>query len=39
MLAMLRETADLRRCALRLKPEAVDFTLDELEKGIWSFAG
>jgi hygromycin-B 7''-O-kinase len=37
MLTMLYETADLRRYALRLKPEAVDFTLDELEKGIWSF--
>lgn len=38
MLTMLYESADLRRYALRLKPEAVDFTLDELEKGIWSFA-
>jgi Ser/Thr protein kinase RdoA (MazF antagonist) len=37
MLTMLYETADLRRYALRLKPEAVDFSLDELEKGIWSF--
>ena len=37
MLTMLYETADLRRYALRLKPEAVDYTLDELEKGIWSF--
>lgn len=37
MLTMLYETADLRRYAMRLKPEAVDFTLDELEKGIWSF--
>lgn len=38
MLTMLYETADLRRYAMRLKPEAVDFTLNELEKGIWSFA-
>ena len=37
MLTMLYETADLRRYAMRLKPEAVDFNLDELEKGIWSF--
>ena len=37
MLTMLYETADLRRYALRLKPAAVDFTLEELEKGIWSF--
>lgn len=37
MLTMLYETADLRRYALRLNPEALDFTLDELEKGIWSF--
>ncbi len=38
MLTMLYETADLRRYAERLKPEAVDFTLDKLEKAIWSFA-
>ncbi len=37
MLTMLYESSDLRRYALRLKPEAVDFTLEELEKGIWSF--
>lgn len=37
MLTMLYETADLRRYAMRLKPEAVDFTLDELELGIWNF--
>ncbi len=37
MLTMLYETSDLRRYALRLKPEAVDFTLEELEKAIWSF--
>lgn len=39
MLTMLYETADLHRYAKRLKPEAVDFSLDELERGIWSFAG
>ena len=38
MLTMLYETADLRRYAMRLKPEAVDFTLDELEREIWTFA-
>jgi hygromycin-B 7''-O-kinase len=38
MLTMLYESSDLRRYALRLKPEAVDFTLEELEKEIWSFA-
>jgi len=37
MLTMLYETADLRRYALRLKPEAIHFSLDKLEKGIWSF--
>ncbi len=39
LLTILYETADLRRYALRLKPEAVDLTLDELERAIWSFAG
>lgn len=38
MLTLLYESSDLRRYALRLKPEAVDFTLEELEQGIWSFA-
>ena len=38
MLTMLYETSDLRRYALRLKPEAVDYTLETLEKAIWSFA-
>jgi hygromycin-B 7''-O-kinase len=37
MLTMLYETSDLRRYALRLRPEAVHFTLDELERAIWSF--
>ncbi len=38
MLTMLYETSDLRRYALRLAPEAVNFSLEELEKAIWSFA-
>ena len=37
MLTLLYETSDLRRYALRLRPEAVDYTLDELERAIWSF--
>jgi aminoglycoside phosphotransferase len=37
LLTVLYECADLRRYALRLKPEAVDFTLDELERAIWNF--
>lgn len=37
LLTILYETAELRRYALRLKPEAVDFSLDELEKAIWNF--
>jgi hygromycin-B 7''-O-kinase len=37
MLTMLYETSDLRRYALRLAPEAIDFSLEELEKAIWSF--
>ncbi len=38
MLTMLYETSGLRRYALRLKLEAIDFTLEELERAIWSFA-
>lgn len=38
LLTILYETADLRRYALRLKPEAVNFTLDELERAIWNFS-
>lgn len=37
LLTILYECSDLRRYALRLKPEAVDFSLDELEKAIWNF--
>jgi aminoglycoside phosphotransferase (APT) family kinase protein len=36
-LTMLYETADLRRYALRLSPEAVDWPLEKLERSIWSF--
>lgn len=37
LLTILYECSDLRRYALRLKPEAVDYTLDELERAIWNF--
>ena len=37
LMTILYECSDLRRYALRLKPEAVNFSLDKLEKGIWSF--
>ncbi len=37
LLTILYECSDLRRYALRLKPEAVDFSLKELERAIWSF--
>ena len=37
MLTMLYETSDLRRYAMRLSPDAVDLTLDELERAIWCF--
>ena len=38
LLTILYECSNLRKYALRLKPEAVNFTLDELEREIWSFA-
>jgi hypothetical protein len=38
LLTVLYECSDLRKYALRLKPEAVNFTLDELEAAIWTFA-
>lgn len=38
LMTVLYECSDLRRYALRLKPEAVNFTLEELEKCIWNFA-
>ena len=37
LLTILYECSDLRKYALRLKPEAVDYTLDELEREIWNF--
>jgi Ser/Thr protein kinase RdoA (MazF antagonist) len=37
MLMLLYESADLRRYAMRLRPEAVDYSLEKLEKEIWSF--
>lgn len=37
MLTMLYETSDLRRYAMRLAPEAVDYSLDRLKSSIWSF--
>ena len=38
LLTILYDCSDLRRYALRLKPEAVDYALDELERAIWAFA-
>ena len=38
MLTILYEFASLRRYAERLSPEAVNLTLEELERAIWSFA-
>ena len=37
LLTILYECSDLRRYALRLKPEAVNFSLEELERAIWNF--
>jgi hygromycin-B 7''-O-kinase len=37
MLTMLYEYSSLRRYSERLRPEAVTYTLDELERAIWSF--
>ena len=37
LLTVLYECSDLRRYALRLAPEAVDFSLEKLERAIWSF--
>lgn len=39
LLTILYECSNLRKYALRLMPEAVNFTLDELEAAIWTFAG
>jgi hypothetical protein len=38
LLTVLYECSDLRKYALRLTPEAVNFTLDELEAAVWKFA-
>jgi hygromycin-B 7''-O-kinase len=38
LLTVLYECSDLRKYATRLRPEAADFTLDELEAAIWTFA-
>jgi hygromycin-B 7''-O-kinase len=37
LLTVLYECGDLRKYATRLKPEAVNFTLNELEAEIWTF--
>ncbi|MCA1625351.1 MAG: aminoglycoside phosphotransferase family protein [Acidobacteria bacterium] len=37
LLTVLYECSDLRKYALRLKPEAINLTLDELERTIWTF--
>jgi hypothetical protein len=37
LLTILYECSDLRKYALRLRPEAVNFTLEELERAIWNF--
>ena len=38
MLTILYEWSSLRRYAERLAPEAVNFSLEELERSIWAFA-
>lgn len=38
LLTVLYECSDLRKYATRLTPEAVNFTLNELEAAIWTFA-
>jgi len=38
LLTVLYECSDLRKYALRLTPEAMYLTLDELERAIWVFA-
>lgn len=38
LLTILYEHSSLKRYAARLKPEAIDFTLDKLERAIWAFA-
>jgi hygromycin-B 7''-O-kinase len=38
LLTVLYECSNLRKYAMRLRPEAVHYTLDELEAAIWTFA-
>jgi hypothetical protein len=38
LMTILYECSDLRKYALRLRPEAVNYTLEELERAIWNFA-
>lgn len=38
LLTILYECSDLRKYALRLAPEAIHLTLEELEAAIWTFA-
>jgi hygromycin-B 7''-O-kinase len=38
LLTVLYECSDLRKYALRLAPDALDLTLDQLEAAIWTFA-
>lgn len=37
LLTVLYECSNLKKYALRLAPEAVDYTLEELERAIWNF--
>lgn len=39
LMTVLYECSDLNRYALRLKPEAVNYSLEELERAIWNFTG
>lgn len=37
LLTVLYECSNLKKYALRLRPDAVDYTFDELERAIWNF--
>ena len=37
LMTILYETSGLKRYAARLRPEAADYSLDELERAIWNF--
>jgi hypothetical protein len=37
LLTMFYECSDLRRYAVRLRPEAAEYSLFELERAIWNF--